>query len=127
MALSRNRMYEKKTVVNSSEGNTTTYKAILYKDGATDLEGNDIIEWYLPSSVEAENLKETGVDNEGNQSVIDDLDGTYWSSTAGSDLTPAKANAFVFNANVYSSQNSGPKARTDKYKVRAVRKKPTAN
>lgn len=127
MALSRNRMYEKKTVVNSSEGNTTTYKAILYKDGATDLEGNDIIEWYLPSSVEAENLKETGVDNEGNQSVIDDLDGTYWSSTAGTDLTPAKANAFVFNANVYSSQNSGPKARTDKYKVRAVRKKPTAN
>lgn len=122
MALSRNRMYEKKTVVNSSEGNTTTYKAVLYKDGATDLEGNDIIEWYLPSSVEAQSLVETGVDDDGNESVIDDLNGTYWSSTAGSNTTPAQAYTFTYNSNAYSSIQ--PAARTEKHKVRAVRKKP---
>ena len=122
MALSRNRMYEKKTVVNSSEGNTTTYKAVLYKDGATDLEGNDIIEWYLPSSVEAQSLVETGVDDDGNESVIDNLDDTYWSSTAGSNTTPAQAFTFTYSDNTYSSVQST--ARTAKHKVRAVRKKP---
>lgn len=123
VALSCNRMYELETTITSSEGGTDIqYKPVLYKDGT-----NNIIEWFLPSSEEAPSLKETGVDCNGEQSVIDNLDGTYWSSTAGSDVAPAKANTFVFNANVYSSQNSGPKARTEKYKVRAVRKKPTAN
>lgn len=123
VALSCNRMYELETTITSSEdGTDIQYKPVLYKDGT-----NNIIEWFLPSSEEAPSLKETGVDCNGEQSVIDNLDGTYWSSTAGSDVAPAKANTFVFNANVYSSQNSGPKARTEKYKVRAVRKKPTAN
>lgn len=122
IALSRNRMYELEITITSSEGSEIVPKAVLYKDGTT-----DIVEWYLPSSEEAKDLKETGVDCDGNNSVIDDLNGRYWSSTAGTDVAPAQANTFVFDANVYSSQNSGPKARTDKYKVRAVRKKPTAN
>lgn len=126
MALSRNRMFEKKTVVNSSEGNTITYKAVLYKDGATDLEGNDIIEWYLPSSVEAANLVETGKDDDGTvSSVIDNLNGIYWSSTAGDDMTPAKSYTFTYSANEYKGTEQ--LNRTSKYKVRAVRKKPTAN
>ena len=122
IALSRNRMYELEITITSNEGTEIVPKAVLYKDGTT-----DIVEWYLPSSEEAKDLKETGVDCDGNNSVIDDLNGRYWSSTAGTDVAPAQANTFVFDANVYSSQNSGPKARTDKYKVRAVRKKPTAN
>ena len=122
MALSRNRMYEIQTNVNSSQENTTTYKAVLYKDGTTDLVGNDIIEWYLPSSVEAQSLVETGVDDDGNESVIDNLNGTYWSSTAGSNTTPAQAFTFTYSDNTYSSVQST--ARTAKHKVRAVRKKP---
>ena len=123
VALSCNRMYElETTITSSSEGTDIQHKPVLYKDGT-----NNIVEWFLPSSEEAPSLKETGVDCNGEQSVIDNLDGTYWSSTAGADVAPAKANTFVYNANVYSSQNSGPKARTEKYKVRAVRKKPTAN
>ncbi len=123
IALSRNRMYEKKTIVNSSEGTTTTYKATLYKNGKTDLEGDDIIEWYLPSSVEAENLNETGKNSDGSSSsVIDNLDGTYWSSTAGSDMTPTKSYTFNYKNNVY--QSGEETNRTAKHKVRAVRKKP---
>ena len=123
IALSRNRMFEKKTIVNSTEGTTTTYKATLYKNGKTDLEGDDIIEWYLPSSVEAENLNETGKNSDGASSnVIDNLNGTYWSSTAGSDMTPSKSYTYTFDNNNYQSINE--ELRTNKYKVRAVRKKP---
>lgn len=123
IALSRNRMFEKKTIVNSTEGTTTTYKAALYKNGKTDLEGDDIIEWYLPSSVEAENLNETGKNSDGASSnVIDNLNGTYWSSTAGSDMTPSKSYTYTFDNNNYQSINE--ELRTNKYKVRAVRKKP---
>ena len=126
MALSRNRMFEKKTIVNSSQGNTTTYKAVLYKDGASDLEGEDIIEWYLPSAAEAEKLVETGKDDTGvTSSVIDNLNGQYWSSTAGSNTTPAQAYTFTYNNNTFGQVVST--ARTAEHKVRAVRKKPTAN
>ena len=123
IALSRNRMYEKKTVVNSSEGNTTTYKAVLYKNGNTDLEGEDIIEWYLPSSVEAKSLVETGKGSDGVISTaIDNLNGIYWSSTAGSDMTPAKSYTFNYTNNIYQSVDETN--RTSKYKVRAARMKP---
>ena len=118
IALSRNRMYELETTTTSSEGTTVSSKARLYKDN----NDKEIIEWYLPSSVEAPNLKETGLNFSGEKSVIDILDGTYWSSTAGDDSAPAKAVTFTFNNNNCTTQD---KARTETYKVRAVRKKPT--
>ena len=120
MALSRNRMYELETTIKATgESDVVTYKAVLYKDSNE----KDIIEWYLPSSVEAQNLVETGVDNDGNKSVIDNLNGTYWSSTAGQDENPAQAFTFTYSDNTYSSVQST--ARTAEHKVRAVRKKPT--
>ena len=107
-------MYELKTTTKSQgEDPIITYKAVLYEEN-----GNDIIEWYLPSSEEAKILKETGTSSQG----ISPLNGEYWSSTAGSDAN-AFAHSYTFNNNVFGSVNES-KPRMDKCKVRAVRKKP---
>lgn len=114
IALARNRMYELKTITKSSgQDDVVSHKVLLYKDS----NGEDIIEWYLPSSTEAQGLVETGVGS----NVITPLNGTYWSSTAGSD-TDAHAHSFTFNNNTFGSIKSQP--RMDELKVRAVRKKP---
>ena len=129
VALSRNRMYELKTEIYQNDGSetkltNTTFSAVLYKDGTDGLEGNDIIEWFLPSISEAETLVETGVDCDGNESVIDDLNGTYWSSTAGSDAD-VLAYSYTFANNKYVKSQTGNRGNSNI--VRAVRKKPTAN
>lgn len=114
IALTCNRMYELKTTTKSQgEDPIITYKAVLYEEN-----GNDIIEWYLPSSEEAKILKETGTSSQG----ISPLNGEYWSSTAGSDAN-AFAHSYTFNNNMFGSVNES-KPRMDKCKVRAVRKKP---
>ena len=115
VALSRNRMYEMKTIVNGNRNTEITYKPILYKDISTN---EDIIEWYLPSSEEAGHLKETGTSAQG----ISPLDGNYWSSTAGNDAN-AYAYSYTFNNNVFGGINESASRMTE-YKVRAVRKKP---
>ena len=108
--------------IKSQEGPNSFYKVLLHKEGANDCNigesGVDIIEWYLPSSVEAKELIETGVGS----NVITPLNGTYWSSTAGSD-TDAFAHSFTFNNNTFGSINES-QPRMDELKVRAVRKKP---
>ena len=124
VALSRNRMYELQTIIHGKDElqrptTTTTYKAILHKDAI----GNDIIEWYLPSSEEAKVLKETGTGSESTPISI--LDGEYWSSSAGNDSN-AYAHSFTYNNGTFVSVDQ-QKPRMDKLKVRAVRKKPTAN
>lgn len=122
VALCRNRMRELYVEIKSQEGTNSFYKVLLHKEGENDSNigesGVDIIEWYLPSSAEAKNLKETGVGS----NVITPLNGTYWSSTAGSD-TDAFAHSFTFNNNTFGSINES-QPRMDELKVRAVRKKP---
>lgn len=130
IALTRNRMREVHTIVSSSEGTTPTYEVILHKenegngtDGVNET-GVDIIEWYLPSIVEAQNLKETGTGME--TTPISSLDGTYWSSTAGEDpdaggIENGYAYSFKFSNNVYSSYNPS-EDRSTKLRIRAVRK-----
>lgn len=114
VALSRNRMYEMYTKITATANKTTTetYKATLYKD----TNNNDIIEWYLPSSVEAQTLVETSTE-EGKA-----LNNTYWSSTAGSDAD-AYAHSYTYTNNVFGSINES-QPRMDEWRVRAVRKKP---
>lgn len=136
IALTRNRMREYYVEVTSSEGTSSTEKAILHKEnegegtGGINETGEDIIEWYLPSVVEAPNLYETGTGNES--TPISPLNGTYWSSTAGDDpevidgsTTNGYAYTYTFTNNVYSSTTAAE--RTSNHKVRAVRKKPTSN
>lgn len=133
MALTRNRMREVHTIISSSEGTNTTEQAILHKidegnasDGVNET-GEDIIEWFLPSSNEAMSLLETGTGTES--TPISLLNGTYWSSTAGTDPdsgTNGYGYSFVYTNNTYTS-NSSTADRTSELKVRAVRKKPTAN
>jgi hypothetical protein len=91
MALTRNRMREVHTIITSSEnpsGNQTE-QAILHKvnegigTGNVNETGDDIIEWFLPSSNEAISLIETGTGTES--TPISPLNGIYWSSTAGVD------------------------------------------
>ena len=136
ISLTRNRMREYYVEVTGSDGNKShTRKAILHKvnegegTGGINETGEDIIEWYLPSIVEAPNLYETGTGNES--TPISPLNGTYWSSTAGSNPSPdvttnGYAHSYVFSNNTYVS-NSSTTDRTSEFKVRAVRKKPTAN
>ena len=129
VALSRNRMYELKTEIYQNDGTTTelsstNYSAVLYKDGSDGLEGNDIVEWFLPSKDEAQYLLETGVDCNGNESVITDLNGIYWSSTAGSDANKL-AYTYTFDNNNYKSSTT--EDRGSEKQVRAVRMRPTAN
>ena len=115
IALARNRMYELKTITKSSgQDDVVSHKVLLYKDS----NGEDIIEWYLPSSAEAQGLVETGVGS----SAITPLNGEYWSSTAGSD-TDAHAHSYTFYNNTFGSINES-QPRMDELKVRAVRKKP---
>lgn len=115
IALARNRMYELKTITKSSgQSDVITYKSILYKDA----NNNDIIEWYLPSSIEAQSLVETGMDS----NAISPLNGEYWSSTAGSD-TGALAHSYTFHYNVFGAISEN-EPRMNTLKVRAIRKKP---
>lgn len=134
MALKRNRMREFITYVTTPDGNQqTVYKAILHKENEGQGEsgvnesGADIIEWYLPSSEEAKSLVETGTGLEA--TPISPLDGIYWSSTAGVDPasgTNGYAYSYTYSKNTYSTVNPN-EDRTVEHKVRAVRKKPTAN
>ena len=115
IALARNRMYELETVVKSSgEDDAISHNAALYEDS----NGEDIIEWYLPSSTEAQRLVETGVGSD----AMSPLHGEYWSSTAGSD-TEAYAHSYTFYNNTFGSVNEN-KPRMNTLKVRAVRNKP---
>lgn len=119
LALVRNRMCELETTIKSSEEDRVSYKAILHTDSA----GNEIIEWYLPSSEEAKTLHETGTADDG--TAISPLNGEYWSSTAGDDNN-AYAHSYTYTNNEFGSINT-TKGRMENLKVRAVRKKPTAN
>ena len=124
IALTTNRMREVHTVISSSEGSPTTKQAILHKvnegnapDGVNET-GEDIIEWFLPSLNQAMTLIETG------NSPISPLNGTYWTSTAGTDPdsgTSGYAYTYTFSNNAYSTSNTAE--RTANYKVRAVRNK----
>lgn len=115
IALARNRMYELKTITKASgQDDVVSYKVLLYKDSA----GEDIIEWYLPSSAEAKALVETGQGSD----AITPFNGEYWSSTAGSD-TEAYAHSYTFYNNTFGSINEN-KPRMNTLKVRAVRNKP---
>jgi len=114
VALTRNRMYELKTITKASgQSDVVSYKAVLYKENNT-----DFIEWYLPSSEEAKTLVETGVGSD----VISSLHGEYWSSTAGSDAD-AYAHSYTFYDNTFGSVNEN-KPRMNELKVRAARNKP---
>lgn len=132
IALTRNKMREQVTYIyNGNNIESTLYKAILHKEnegtgtGGVNEEGEDIIEWYLPSIEEAKGLKETGTGTEA--TPISPLHGTYWSSTAGADpngesIVYGYANSYTYNNNGYVSLNSNEN-RNQGRKVRAVRKK----
>lgn len=135
IALICNRMREVKTVITENGGSNsdTRYNAVLHRigEGGTDGNGDEsgaaIIEWYLPSYQESVNLKETGTGNETTK--ISPLNGTYWSSTAGADPTAGTngyAYSYTYSNNGYVSYSASAD-RTTELKVRAVRKKPTAN
>ena len=123
IALTRNRMRE---FVQYENGVVKLRKAILHKEGEGgtdnkgDESGDNIIEWYLPSSVEAQTLVETGTGEES--TPISPLDGTYWSSTAGDD-TNAYAHSYTFSKNTFDKIKED-QPRMNELKVRAVRKKP---
>ena len=124
IALCKNRMYEIEiTTESDTEGSRKDTITSLYQDA----NNNVIIEWYLPSSAEAESLLETGGTTEGD--VVSKLDGIYWSSTAGSD-TDAYAHSFKYENNTLdktfgTNGVNTVQPRMDELKVRAVRKKPT--
>lgn len=133
IALTRNRMRELKTVITTSKGKSEIYSAILHREGEGgadnkgDESGSVIVEWYLPSSEEAKSLVETGTGLEA--TPISPLDGIYWSSTAGADPasgTNGYAYSYTYSKNAYSTINPN-EDRTTERKVRAVRKKPSAN
>lgn len=123
IALKRNKLREVHTIVSQSgETPTTIYEAILHKvDERSANPGKDIIEWYLPSAYEAQFLEE---DLNGS-SYISPLEGTYWSSTAGDDAS-GQAYTYICSNNKYERVNPN-EGRLNNAKVRAVRKKPTAN
>ena len=127
IALTRNRMREFKTVITTSKGSSEVTSAILHREGegGTNNSGNEsgavIVEWYLPSSDEAQTLVETGTGTES--TPISPLDGNYWSSTAGDDDN-AFAHSYTFSNNTHGSINES-QPRMNELKVRAVRKKPT--
>ena len=134
IALTRNRMREVHTIVSAQgEEDEPIEKAILHKvnegnaaDGVNE-SGEDIIEWFLPSITEAESLIEIGTGTES--TPISPLNGRYWSSTAAADPdsdTKGYGYSYVYTNNRYTS-NSSTEDRTSNLKVRAVRKKPTAN
>ncbi len=114
VAITRNKMYELKTTVDTDNGDKIVRRPYLYKDA----DGEHLIEWYLPSSAEAQLLKETGTSAQG----ISPLNGEYWSSTAGDDIN-AWSHSYTFNNNTFGSINES-QPRMDELKVRAVRKKP---
>ena len=114
VAITRNKMYELKTTVETDNGDKIVRRPYLYKDA----DGEHLIEWYLPSSAEAQLLKETGTSAQG----ISPLNGEYWSSTAGDDIN-AWSHSYTFNNNTFGSINES-QPRMDELKVRAVRKKP---
>lgn len=130
IALTRNRMREYYVRITSSQGTSETRKAILHKEnegdgtGGVNESGDDIIEWYLPSVVEAQSLYETGTGNE--TTPISPLNGIYWSSTAGSNPSSTStygfAGSYTYQNNEYSTSNMS-QSRADNLKVRAVRKR----
>ena len=116
VALSCNRMrqlYKKITPIGQGEPTEST-TAILHEEN-----GKNIIEWYLPSTTEAQTLVETSA---GGENQPTPLNGEYWSSNAGSD-EDLKAHSYTYTNNKYGSINT-TKDRMEKLKVRAVRKKP---
>lgn len=123
-ALKCNRMRELRTYVTDANGKlTTNYKAILHKDS----NGADIIEWYLPSKEEAKSLWKSS--SEFESYPVSPLNGIYWSSTAGEDPKDG-SNGFAYSYTCNQNQLVGESQLTDRtelLKVRAVRKKPTAN
>ncbi|MDO4759067.1 MAG: fimbrillin family protein [Rikenellaceae bacterium] len=121
IALTRNRMRELKTSITADGKTTVTTKAILHEDSA----GNDVIEWYLPSKDEAPKLKEVGTGTEA--TPISPLNGTYWTSTADEDPNATIASGYAYSMTFVNNAYSGVKQtedRTNKLKVRAVRKQP---
>ncbi len=129
VALKCNKMREVHVKISSSEGTQELDKVLLHKvaegngiaNGSTvNEDGEDLIEWYLPSFVEAQDLVETGTGDES--TPISMLDGTYWSSNAGND-SEAQAYSFTFSNNNFVNYNSTD-GRLEYRKIRAVRKKP---
>ena len=139
IALTRNKMRELKTTITDERGNEESepiYQAIMHKEnegtGTNGVyeDGAEIIEWFLPSKEDAQNMKDVGTGLEN--TPISPLNGIYWSSTAGDDPVSTESSTSVgyaytvtFNNNAYSSATTAD--RTSNHKVRAVRKKPTAN
>lgn len=136
IALTRNKMRELKTTIkgSGSQGDTFLYQAIMHKENegngtnGVNEDGAEIIEWFLPSKEDAQKMKEVGTGRE--DTPISPLNGIYWSSTTGDDPiaetnTAGYAYTFTFNNNAYSASNTAD--RNSNHKVRAVRKKPTAN
>ena len=130
IALTRNRMREFNTYVSGDGETEVIRKAILHKVGEPESSGTvnetgaDIIEWYLPSVTEAQTLKETGTGSES--TPISPLQGTYWSSTAGSNPPAGNghglAYSYSYSNNSYTNYND-QQERTEELKVRAVRKR----
>lgn len=127
-ALNRNRMRELHVEITSSEGTQELDKVLLHKvaEGSgvdvgksVDETGEDLIEWFLPSIYEGQRLVETGTGAEA--TPISKLDGTYWSSNAGSDRD-AQAYTFSFSNNRFTGSNPN-ESRLTSCKVRAVRKR----
>ena len=136
IALTRNKMRELKTTIkgSGSQGDTFLYQAIMHKENegngtnGVNEDGAEIIEWFLPSKEDAQKMKEVGTGRE--DTPISPLNGIYWSSTTSDDPiaetnTAGYAYTFTFNNNAYSASNTAD--RNSNHKVRAVRKKPTAN
>ena len=131
IALKCNRMREVFVTIKSKNDDSKFYKVLLHKESegngvskgeSVDETSDDVIEWYLPSSEEGKTLKEIGTTD---ANLTSPLNGEYWSSTAGDDSN-AYAHSFTYNDGTFVSVNQ-QKPRMDKLKVRAVRKKPTAN
>ena len=136
IALTRNKMRELETTIKGSSDidDQILYQAIMHKENegngsnGVNETGAEIIEWFLPSKEDAQKMKEIGTGRE--DTPISPLNGIYWSSTTGDDPiaetnTAGYAYTFTFNNNAYSTSNTAD--RNSNHKVRAVRKKPTAN
>ena len=104
-AIKKNKFYEIVTKTTDNNGKDV----YLYTPKIVD--GN--INWYLPSSAQAEYIKDSGDFA---------LDGSYWSSTAVKDNN-AQAYYYEFSNGTYNKTEAGNRITTDSYighKVRAV-------
>ena len=103
-AIKKNKFYE--VVSTMTNNGTTTY---IYNPKIE----NSTIQWYLPSSVQAEYITDSGKFA---------LDGSYWSSTAVKDNN-TQAYYYEFSNGTYNKTEVGNRVTTDSYighKVRAV-------